>query len=1066
MLVGTLIVATWLSWGLTWSDDRAAAVAAIVMLSVGMHAATRMSLRTLVGSAELAVAACTWTLMQPWVLSGEAFVLAYVPESRFASEAPRLLTCLVLAVPCWFVSGLMWGTLATGITHPDNSHLRRLSAFSLGIAAGLAITTFFMAPWIGAWATVAVAAAIVVAVRLISGTTVTPLQTEEAVRSIENAPGDTSMSWNSQILSPLASIAMGGLLAAAMRLAGQLMPGAAQVCCSEWIGLALGVTGGSMYFSRRRSADVGFLWPLLIPAASGAAVLALLPAIVKVELWATVTLTTSLTLMTFRFLLLALLFAPLGFGVGFVLMPSSLRDRESLRSDLPLGNLLPIAAGFSTTLYGFESLGQVGVLAICCSILGLMGLAVTLLEWKRGTLSRVGFAGAVLAAGLGLSVPAWRSHDNPALMARLLFSTSTFVAHRAGWDSKLLPMLDDARAIDVREGIHGPLTLWRSHGLELHVRENGIPRAIVSTDTEAHPQFAPEVLQAVFPIVLARQPDRVLLLGASGGVPLSTTLQFPVQQIVCVESDRHLIDVIAGPMARETGINPFADDRVQVVATPPAMAIASTPQTFDVILSSPAASSSLAGGAMFTVDHYRHASRHLSAGGIFCQRFQCVDYGPEPLRVAFQTMQQAFQEVVAIETAAGDFLLLGTNSEGMFVPDDLPQRMEAAHVRRLLARSGVDWTSLLNLPAYDHAALKEICDEKQTWTNGPANGILALRAPLDVMRWGPKLQDMQAMLTARRTSQPPFLAVSDETTAQIANQELSRKTRMLEWLGDQRVSPDLLRRLSEVATQHKLVRENPDAHWWEYRKALREQLQEHPRSAVQQVAHKAEKGTMHPEDERRKAYFTALGAAVRSPSNETLQKLASYLYPYDPMITYFARQEIADLQGRNNLNASAELRNRLHVIYFSPALDGSTRNVVAALELMINHPEAIEDPVRRYDTMNGLLQTLRSRWETRQGHPAKSVRRQITDVDRSIVIVDKTVQALDELHDIADVSDTDWEHRKQVIDRMLQRPLHTYRTQLEAASKHNEAKTQLMLNAAERIKEAADADHESTESAL
>jgi hypothetical protein len=649
---------------------------------------------------------------------------------------------------------------------------------------------------------------------------------------------------------------------------------------------------------------------------------------------------------------------------------------------------------------------------------------------------------------LGVSGPIWRSHDDPARIAKLLFSTPAFVAHRAGWESNLLPMLDDARVIEQREGVNGRWTLWRSRGMELHLRQNSIPRAVISANTDARPQFAPSVLQAVFPLVIADQPYRVLILGVGGGVPLQTCLQFPVQHVVCAEEDSNLIEILRGPLAQETGRDPFADERSRLITVPPAVALMSGSDLYDVILSSPASSAVTAGATAFTVDYYQHAARHLADGGLFSQRFECVDYGPQPLQLVVQSMRQAFLEVVAIETAAGEMLLLGTNTKGLFIPENLAARLETPHVQSLLARCGLDWSTLLNFPAYDHAALGEICSAARFPSNTPANGFLALGAPLELMRWGTKLQEVQQVLTAKRTTVSPFLKKDRTLDNETEVVNLSRKSRMLEWLGDERVSPELLRRLSEVVTAQKLVEENPESHWWEYRKALRQQMQDRPRPAIKLVAHTDEQAPVHPEDERRKRYFSALGNALKTaqPTEEQIEAIESCLTPFDPLLSYFARHEIADLLKRSRTNTSAELTHSLHVINFAPAADASTRNVAEALKLVVDAPEAVPDAARRFDLMNGLIQTLRTRWELRQSYPVRSPQKELTDVDRSVVAIEKALAVMENLYSKANLSPSDWSNRRQVIDRMLLRPLRTRRTELQSAVAQREIRNRTLKN--------------------
>ena len=1063
VLIGVLAVSTWLSWTLTWSDDRALACAAILMFAGGIVVGGRVPLSRHLNQGELAVAACTWTLLQPWLTAGLAWSIRYLPPAWLESEQSRLLVGLVCAVPTWFAAGWLWSGLVianaqlVGTRRGGDSTLAAGLAF--GLAIGLAGSVFVMAPWIGAWGTVAVAVLVVILARIAAESGQPNPEAKESTSSASfPASAAVAQLFGNAAVQAMSAVAIGGLLAVVMRLVGQLMPNGSQVYFAEWIGVAVGFGLGQCLCGRQWAWMMRGPWVMLAAAATGALLLALLPAIISASLWTTATVTSSALLMAFRVLLLASTTAPAGLALAG-LMPVSRTPFG--RSVFPLLLPLPLAVGFIGTQFCFQTAGLVGMLTIVSVSLVLMGLLSLFLP-GRETPSWRGWSGITCCALLGLSVPIWSTHDNPSQTAKLLFSTPAFVAHRAGWDSRLLPVLDDARAIDQREGLRGPLTLWRSHGLELHLRDNGMPRSVISANTLSYPQFAPEVLQAVFPLIMVQHPNQILLLGASSGVPLATCLKFPVQHVVCAENDQSLIDLIRGPIAQETGYDPFTDERTHAAKVPPAIAVMSRRATFDVILSSPPSSSIVAGGAMYTADHYRNASRCLTAGGIFCQRFECLDYGPELLRMVVQAMRQGFDEVIAIETAAGEFLLLGTNSADSFVHEDLPVRLEAAHVRRLLAQSGLDWSTLLNLPAYDHAALGEICAEGRTWTNSPANGILALRAPLELMRWGAKQQEAQSVLTALRTSPAPFLNGDRESQLAAGELKLPRRSRLLEWLGDERVSPVLLRRLSEVAAQMKLVQENPESHWWEYRKTLRQQLQNRTGSTVQQVSHAGDDAPVHPEDERRKQYFIALGAAAqqRQPTVDQIRAIAAHLQPYDPLISYFARQEIADLQARGQVDSAWEFVNRLHVIYFANAGDASTRNVAAALELLVQHPEAVPDPAHRFDTLNGLIQTLRTRWELRQSHPVKSARRQLSDIDRSVVAVEKGVQSMDGLYAEARIADADWENRKQVIDRILLRPLRGYRSQLQASALRSEGRTQAAIKAlSERDDDEGDAGH-------
>jgi hypothetical protein len=303
------------------------------------------------------------------------------------------------------------------------------------------------------------------------------------------------------------------------------------------------------------------------------------------------------------------------------------------------------------------------------------------------------------------------------------------------------------------------------------------------------------------------------------------------------------------------------------------------------------------------------------------------------------------------------------------------------------------------------------------------------------MRWGNKQQEIQDVLTATRITPAPFWYDAQGRSNQVEEEmHLSRRSRLVEWLGDARINKELLRRLGEIVEQQKLVRENPDSHWWAYRKVLRKQLQDRPRAIVQQVKAINEKQKLHPEDIRRKNYFLALGNAARrqTPTRAQIAAVEEFLEPYDPLVSYFARQETADLLERTGEDPGRELAYRLHVIFFAPTVDASVRNVAKAVETIVKHPEAIPDDSNRFDALNGLIQTLRIRWELRQSIRETSTRKVLDDVDQSLIAIQSGLESMDAIAVSSGVAPGDWQTRKQVIERLMLRPLRSYRNDIHA----------------------------------
>ena len=388
--------------------------------------------------------------------------------------------------------------------------------------------------------------------------------------------------------------------------------------------------------SRRFAHTNRAAWGGLMAAASGTLLLALQPIFVDTSLWMNSSLTSVLLLLAARILLLMAI--PFPFGLALAWIADSSKDEQNpglVAWGMPFG----VGIGLGTFVLGGIA-GLIPVMTLCGGLLvvGAGFLMFRSSEWQTPLRTAIGMGSLAVVA---VSMPRWSSCDDVSRTAKLLFSTPTFLAYRFGWDIEHLPYLDDVRMIERREGSSGPLTLWRGRVAELYVRDSGFPRAVITKNSDAVPQFAPEVLQAVYSMVLCDRPDRILCLGLSAGVPLSTCLSFPIREAVCIEGDANLISLVQGPLARETGFDPLTDDRVTLRRISPELAMLAQPaRSFDVILSSPPPSSLTSGSPQFTHEFYQRVSRQLSERGLFCQRFECVDYGLRPIQLVVKAMRR------------------------------------------------------------------------------------------------------------------------------------------------------------------------------------------------------------------------------------------------------------------------------------------------------------------------------------------------------------------------------------------------------------------------------------------
>lgn len=763
---------------------------------------------------------------------------------------------------------------------------------------------------------------------------------------------------------------------------------------------------------------------------------------IDVQLWLSSRLTDPRLLEVGRIAAFAVLLAPLACWCGATSSP------RGVTTSLTLSLLTGFLCGELCQPNWADPLSRLWVLAAIWAVLSLAGL------WQTGTAcspwSQRSRMGAVLSLGLLLAITPLQWPTGRAV--KLLFSTPALVGARSGWQTHLLPYLDDSKFVATADGLEGRWTLWRMHGADLQVRRQGVPRGAITVRPDWSPQYAPEVVSTLWPMILVDQPARVLVLGAGSSAAIQSALAFPLAELVCCEADDALVGLIQQEISRVGGFDPFADHRCRRIRQPASWLALPAEEQFDVIVSSPASAVLPEGAAEGTVEFYRRAARHLTAQGVFCQRFSSIDFGPRPLLSAALSLQQAFAETACLEVGPGEFLLLGAHEASALVRPDLVRRLEMPHVVHVLSRCNWDWSLPLNLPAYDRQALAEAAAEVAAAPQTIANAWLPSFTPRELTRWAPKLQETANLLLKRRESAPVFPLPSKEDAPRALVQGQSRKSRYLAWMRTHADNPELLRRLTETTAQQQLVQQFPDSHWWEYRKELRTQLQDHPRTGIQMVSHSTSGSskTWHPEDRRRKEYFEALGAALKAerPSTEQLAAIEQLLEPYDPLLTLFAHQELADLYARERVHLQQEAAHRLHVIYYAPPGDASVRNVIAAIDLLVEHPEAAASPADRFEQLNGLLQILRTRWEARNMRPAKSGRVTQQEVERSLLSVERGLAVMKTLALEAGWSQEDWLNREQVLDRILVRPFRSYRDVLVAHNRESEQKTRELLHRA------------------
>jgi hypothetical protein len=866
-----------------------------------------------------------------------------------------------------------------------------------GAATGLMAAAYLVAPWLGVgWS--AWIAALVSAVLLAT-------RTRQAVE--ENRATRTAGTGVSVVLGPVIASLTAGLGAAAFeRLTLQLFPSAEAGQWAAWAGFLIGTAAGWI-LAHRETADASRRTLVRLVFASAASIALALVLFSTLTDWS-LALTASVSqvglLMLFRGLAAAAFFLPLGIAWSAILARGQAAERESRETgpDALLRFVPALLGGYLVGRWALARGLDVSWLIASGALVFAAMAAVVSFRGADGR-RRLRTAAAFVAVVALLVVARLDATYSAARAARLLFSTDVFMERRAGTETRLLPFLDDGRLLAAEEGDRGTYTLWKHHGVQYEIRENGIPLGTYCGRSDICPQFSGLVLTAALPLALHEAPRHVLILGPGSGSTLAAALEFPVADVTCVEADGRLVELLEREVWPSGLSDPKADNRVRFLGIDPACAVLSAAGAFDAIVADTDPAGVATGAPYFTREFYAAASRQLAADGIFAQRFGYVDFGPWPLESVLATLKAVFSQVAAVEAGGGDFVLLATNSPKGLNRPDLLKRFQSPQVGRTFSHVGWDWSVALNLGAY----WGEKCDALAHGAalNTASNGLFAFRLPQETMRWGPKREELVAVLNPHAG-------------------------RIAEWPNADGNDPEFIRRLSDVLRQRQLMTAYPDQPW-AYRKAVHEDLTKHPHTVIAEDDDGYDR-KLHPVDERRLNYLAALGHAARArrPTREALEKLEEFAEPYDPALTYFVHHELAALYARSgSLDPAAHLRHRLYTVYYGDANDRSIRDVVEALQLVATTPQAMP-AAERWDQMNALLQFLKLRWHNRGLGKPPSVRIVLNDLDRTIGAAESTFENMELLRTAVGVSQADWQARREVIERSLVRPLRAYQSQL------------------------------------
>ncbi len=836
-------------------------------------------------------------------------------------------------------------------------------------------------------------------------------ETAESTSSRINPPspvasGPGTDRWRIVLVAMASAVLVGITLEAANQTAEQILLESLSLKLWGWAGFVGGAMSCAGLGRANPDRRVGLRWSLLWIAIASASVLVMFPIWMRVGLWSSARLSSLPWLMLVKGLIPFGILFPLGCGAGILMKNSPSRSWGATACGVGFAGATVSSWPLALTL-----------LVVTCASVGLSLSLWTGQSWRelaasggrnRRTAALAMCVCLLLVAG---SCQSWLAPDRS---ARLLFSGDAFTSAANGYDLATIERADRSRWLKTMEGENGIWTVWRQRANQLVVRRNGMAAGQLSLDPALGPQNFWSVMTAAVPLLLHPQADDVLCLGTPGTVEINTLLGFPVHTLTCVEGDREARSLIEYEASLTESSARLKDGRLEwVSATPMQFATSQANRTYDVIVCPEASAIPLRSQPQSTQEFHVAMARHLSDGGLFCQRMNVVDFGSTPVVDTLHSLRSVFSQVCVITTDGAEVLLLATNSPDPMLDAGIISRLETPQVHQLYATLGQDWSDFTQLVCLQPVVVDELLAGWPGTSNSCTNARFTLRLASETLRWGPKWKEKQAVFTNRAELLLLALGLEDE------------------------VQQTVVRRIQDTQERTRILTEKADDQW-SYRRVLKDVLKDRPRTSIQRVNNEIRQA-LSPEDQHRKDYLVALGRAVReaAPTLAAIQQIEEYAQPYDPLVTDFVHYEVAQLLGRGSeTDPAREYHHWMYCITYAPHNDRSVRPVAAALDLLRRNPEIVPDPAWRWDQFSHLLDVMRVRWSTRWqlNSPSKF---EAADLQHSIEAVTATLAAMDDLSAEAGLDRETWKVQRRIWEDSLVSPT-------RARQGHGEARNQML----------------------
>lgn len=249
-----------------------------------------------------------------------------------------------------------------------------------------------------------------------------------------------------------------------------------------------------------------------------------------------------------------------------------------------------------------------------------------------------------------------------------------------------LGITPDLRVVASYSGAYGPATV-------VDDRQSGSRQILLNSRQRlsgTKQALASQLNQSWVPLLLCRNPERVITIGMAAGISAAAALDLPIKELNAVELVPEVVTA-AREHFGEWNRALFADPRAHVIVGDGRATLARMQGGFDAIICDLFFPSEEGSAHLYSRDFFATARSRLNGGGVFCVWLPCYQLTPQTAGVVIRTLLDVFPNAIAVRANFDPLQpvigLLGSNDPISISRDDLAVRLDTPVCRALASRS-------------------------------------------------------------------------------------------------------------------------------------------------------------------------------------------------------------------------------------------------------------------------------------------------------------------------------------------------------------------------------------------